>query len=222
MSTPDQRIGRHVSRGVRPRYGPEWEAIDRQIADLAARGLRDSAISRELNISRGKIKYRRRRKGIQRQWAHGEAGYSKHGCRCDVCSAANSECGRRMRAELQSRPREVVPHGSTGYKTYGCRCDVCTAAGAEWNRSAEHRRANRESMAKAYARTAPQAVKHGQEWTGPELETAARLELSAEAAAILLGRTIYAVRWMRDRLRDDPRKARLAGLDTAVADKARP
>lgn len=51
------------------------------------------------------------------------------------------------------------------------------------------------------------ARNHGKEWTGPELELAARLELSASEVARMLGRTINAVRTVRDGMRrGDPRR----------------
>lgn len=34
---------------------------------------------------------------------HGEAGYSTHGCRCDICSAAKAEASRKFHAKVKAR-----------------------------------------------------------------------------------------------------------------------
>lgn len=48
------------------------------------------------------------------------------------------------------------------------------------------------------------AAHHYEEWTSRQLEIAGRRELTARQAAALLGRTIEAVRAVRQRLRRDP------------------
>lgn len=70
--------------------------------------------------------------------------------------------------------------------------------------------------------TSEDARNHKKEWTGPELEIAARDDLSTREAAEKLGRTYISVETMRRKLKRDPRKARLAGLRSGVADKAAP
>lgn len=65
-----------------------------------------------------------------RQIPHGTSGgYSNYGCRCALCSAANSAVclsGRKRRTEDET-PEHV--HGTTnGYSNYGCRCEPCTKA----------------------------------------------------------------------------------------------
>lgn len=52
----------------------------------------------------------------------------------------------------------------------------------------------------------------GKQWTGPELEMASRTDLTARQVAQMLGRTFYAVRHMRKKLRIDPRYINLAGV----------
>lgn len=54
------------------------------------------------------------------------------------------------------------------------------------------------------------AHNHGKMWTGPELEIVARDDLSARQVAVMLGRTLYAVKHARQALKDDPRKIKLA------------
>jgi hypothetical protein len=49
-------------------------------------------------------------------------------------------------------------------------------------------------------------------WTGPELELAARQDLTALQVANAVGRTEAAVRTIRRKIRRDPRKANLAGV----------
>lgn len=56
------------------------------------------------------------------------------------------------------------------------------------------------------------AKNNRKQWTGPELELASREDLSASQVASKLGRTLYAVKHMRRKLRDDPRKVLLAGV----------
>lgn len=50
------------------------------------------------------------------------------------------------------------------------------------------------------------ATRRGYGWTGPELELAARADLSATTVAAMIGRTVHAVKHARRGLRVDPRK----------------
>lgn len=59
-------------------------------------------------------------------------------------------------------------------------------------------------------------------WTGPELEIVARTDLTAREAAVMLGRTLYAVKHQRKAIRNDPRKARLADVVGEVAERGDP
>lgn len=54
------------------------------------------------------------------------------------------------------------------------------------------------------------------------METVARHDLTAVEIALRTGRTVEAVERMRSIVNRDPRKARLAGLDTDVARLADP
>jgi hypothetical protein len=61
--------------------------------------------------------------------------YAHHGCRCDVCRAANS---RRVRKRRQERDPSQLPreeHGKQAtYINWNCRCEPCTRAHSEnWN-----------------------------------------------------------------------------------------
>lgn len=55
------------------------------------------------------------------------------------------------------------------------------------------------------------ARNHRKEWTGPELEVAARAELTTREVATILGRTFHAVAHKRSSM-NDPKVAALAGL----------
>lgn len=134
---------------------------------------------------------------------HGTWRRYNAGCRCEACRAAHLE---RWRSDFERRretPPEEIPHGAGGYDNYGCRCDVCVAA--NHSRSVEYqRRTNAASL--------PNATKRGQGWTGPELEIAARKELTAREVAQMINRTASGVRSIRSRLKKEPELQRLAGL----------
>jgi hypothetical protein len=80
------------------------------------------------------------------------------------------------------------------------------------NKRARLRQESPEWAAAAQAGTRPSARRNGLAWTGPELEIAARDDLTAEQAARMLGRTYRAVAGQRAHMCHDPRKAFLAGL----------
>ena len=79
------------------------------------------------------------------------------------------------------------------------------------NREKANERARRRQVA-AQAQTTDAARRHGYVWTGPELEIAARDDLTVEQIALMLGRTYNAVASARRRIRHDPRADFLAGL----------
>lgn len=54
--------------------------------------------------------------------------YVVRGCRCEVCTAANSKRvqeGRIRRIEKQKLGLADFQHGRNGYTNYGCRCETC-------------------------------------------------------------------------------------------------
>lgn len=77
---------------------------------------------------------------------------------------------------------------------------------------AETRRCNLRSKHRTQGSTLPSAHRRGQPWTGPELELAARPDLSAVQVAEMIGRTYHAVANTRRRLLVDPRAIQVAGL----------
>jgi hypothetical protein len=76
----------------------------------------------------------------------------------------------------------------------------------------EERRRSDRNVKRANDVTAASARNWNKQWTGPELEIAARDDLSARQVALMLGRTLYAVKHMRRQLRIDPRKINLAAV----------
>ena len=71
---------------------------------------------------------------------------------------------------------------------------------------------------RAQSRTMERARNRGQQWTGPQLEIAAREDLTAAEVAVLTGRTLYAVKHARRKLRDEPKWIQVVGLGQVVAD----
>ena len=88
-----------------------------------------------------------------------------------------------------------------------------------WNRRQYHanpekyRASNRRREKLVNDVSRESASHHGEPWTGPQLELAARDDLTAVQVAPMLGRTVAAVRMMRAKLREDPKIIMLAGLD---------
>jgi hypothetical protein len=147
--------------------------------------------------------------------AHGTPGRYNEGCHCDVCRAANTARLAKYRKKRRSTPPDEIPHGLNGYRNDGCRCDVCRAANDAANEVYSENRL--EHMRRAQAESLDGAKRHGREWTGPELEVAARKDLSAREVAKTLGRTFAAVNAVRKKLREqDPRTVNLAGLPEDV------
>lgn len=76
-------------------------------------------------------------------------------------------------------------------------------------RRAYRTRRNQQAVAYNNSQALAQAANHYKDWTGPELEIAARKDLSASQVAKMLGRTIYAVKTVRIELARDPRKFKM-------------
>jgi hypothetical protein len=119
------------------------------------------------------------------------------------CKECSSESGRRWRKAHPDKVREA----SRRYY----------AAHPEKAREKVRRR-----MAQDYAVTRDSARHHYEMWTGPQLEIAAREDLTARQVAVMTGRTLYAVYSARHRLREDPRIISLAGLDDPADAVTRP
>lgn len=103
---------------------------------------------------------------------------------------------------MQPRPRSYS-HGTFMKYIDGCRCDPCVSVAAQ-KRNRQAKRANSETL--------ETATNHYKQWTGPELEIAARADLTARQVAVMLGRTLKSVKGIRVKLRDDPRYRDTAGV----------
>lgn len=67
--------------------------------------------------------------------AHNAKGYVYYGCRCPVCTRANTDRANKQRAARAARVAQgdpAVPHGTTGgYTNWGCHCEACTKANTD-------------------------------------------------------------------------------------------
>ena len=95
---------------------------------------------------------------------------------------------KRQQAYNKAHPEEVRAHGRERQSAYA-------AAHPE-----EVRERTRRYFLAAETETTRQADHHGERWTVPEMELAARSDLTAKQAALMTGRTFNAVRNMRRRL----------------------
>jgi hypothetical protein len=152
--------------------------------------------------------------------------YDKHRCRCDLCRAANAarhlEARRRRRQAVEAGTVVITKHGTSTYTNWGCRCEVCIKAQAQACAPAVDRyKQNHPDRVKAtrmrryrkeQAETLERATRHRYVWTGPEMELAARYDLSAKEIALMIGRTSSAVQHMRKLLIKDPKIIQMAGL----------
>jgi hypothetical protein len=200
----------------------------------------------------GQEQRRKRAEAVERgeaDFAHGLAGYTSWGCRCEVCKTAKAEYQaghrsggkqaeymkeyRRNRKASLSKGEVQFKHGLGGYTNYGCRCDVCAESYKAWradNPGKQYHVTHPEEAAEAAHRkveewqrqTLEGATRYGLQWTGPELEVAARTDLTAREAALLIGRTYASVKNMRRKLAGDPKTINLAGIARNDADPVRP
>lgn len=180
---------------------------------------------------------------------HGKLRGYNRGCRCDECRDAVTTYRRKLRKQAKERAasgRAKFKHGYSGYRDWGCRCETCQAAhaaknaqyrqdreerepgsvtrwNAEWREAQDPERlkaVDLQSKLQHRAKTRAKANRHGFQWTGPELEVAARSDLTIAEVALMLGRTYDAVCNARRRLKDDPKLIHLAGLPRAADDSA--
>jgi len=122
--------------------------------------------------------------------------FGRHAWRADGLQDRCKACRAAYRKE---HPEEREQHNARG-RTWA-------AAHPEWRN-----RVNGQERA-IQAETLKQARRNGYLWTGPELELAARPDLTKEQVALMTGRTLHAVRHARRKLRDDPKTIAHAGLD---------
>lgn len=123
---------------------------------------------------------------------------------------------QKVRDQAEGRPPRprngsgtVKTHGLSGYAR-GCRCADCRVAKREYDRADG-------GNAKRQAETLEKAARLGNQWTGPELEVAARNDLSLREIAALLGRSYASVANMRHKMKADPKTISLVGLSSTAA-----
>lgn len=169
--------------------------------------------------------------------SHGTSAGHDRGCGCEPCRRARSTraANRLLRLGQVPGPPQYLGLRAIALTCGQCgtlrtalparrsarpRCPLCNAAAVRrWEKgNLERRRRNRtSSRRRAQNATADRAVNSGKEWTGPELEVAARVDLTSAEAAVLLGRTVYGVMTVRHRMKFDPRVAYLAGQGDAYS-----
>lgn len=144
--------------------------------------------------------------------------YVNWGCRCQKCTDAHKASCRlehRSRTTRAAVGAPGVPHGTANGYNWGCRCDDChTAAHEYWVNQNGAQRLRWRAINDLSRDTASH---HYDTWTGPELEYLSRPDVTARLASERLGRTMSACRNMRAKLKLDPRKHVLAGVETADA-----
>lgn len=112
---------------------------------------------------------------------------------------------RKLMKGYRPSPGEVRTHGLSGYNR-DCRCEICREA----------KRADNSDFSGARAilqqKSLGDAKRRGYQWTGPELELAARDDLPVSEIAARLGRSYAAVTVIRHKIRTDPKTINVAGL----------
>lgn len=122
------------------------------------------------------------------------SGHARYLCAC--------ECGNV--AEVNG------PWLQRGEASCGCqRRALARAKGLAGKKPPEHhRRNNRIFHQRLNSESRAWATRNGQLWTGPEIDTALRRDLSAREVSMLIGRTLAAVNTMRQNCKkEDPRYA---------------
>ena len=136
--------------------------------------------------------------------------YDKIGCRCGECTEVyRSDRVMKRRARAARATPQSVPHGLNGYAGWMCRCEICCAAHnayTEANRSRIY-----ANLQRRHAHAIEGAVNHGKVWTGAEMEVASRPDLTDSDVAEMLGRSIWAVINVRQRMRSEPKYQRVLG-----------
>ena len=158
---------------------------------------------------------------------HGYYLYSKKGCRCETCRAANTEHHRKARAERYERTRlnndlaPVAKHGLKTAQNWGCKCPTCRSSVREMNVGNRDiyretfRRASARNTKRRQAATSERASRNGYEWTGAEMELVTRDDIPLQELAFSLSRSYAAVATMRARIqRGEPKLMRVLGVQS--------
>jgi hypothetical protein len=134
----------------------------------------------------------------------------------DLASYAADET-RQARAQERARSWAAAHPGKVLARTRAWREANRETIREQYRTYREAHHAEIDERSHAYrdacqAETLEQARRRGYRWTGPELELAARRDLTTKQVALMLGRTSGAVYRMRSLLRDDPETIALAGI----------
>jgi len=155
-----------------------------------------------------------------KSWHGTASGYKRHGCRCDECKDAKNKYEAEYRAnstERRERHNELIRQGKmkswhgtvNGYKAHGCRCDECVAAHRKQRREymvgkTSQREAQDEWSKQNNIESKVHARNHGDGWTDEHLEMITEPDRPIDRVlAKRIGRTIKAVRTMRDKVKKD-------------------
>lgn len=163
---------------------------------------------------------------------HGTTRAYDGGCRCDTCRAFKRQKNARRRERLQQRVAQRDPslqHGRAILYGVGCRCEPCSVANnasqKRWRASApdlvsaaqrrwreSHKKVQPDYRAEQHE-LAGGAPHNGEQWTGAEMEiVATRDDLTLTQLARMLGRSRAGVTYARNRVRNDPKWMKAAGV----------
>lgn len=135
--------------------------------------------------------------------SHGDRRMYESGCRCTPCVATQ----RARWAEYRTRNQAVLAAGNRARR----RAKVEVNPNHYREDYARYRESKIVASAIASKReisaSRAWATRNGQHWTGPEIETAMRPDLSVRECSMLIGRTVAAVWTMRGLCKKDPRYA---------------
>jgi hypothetical protein len=129
--------------------------------------------------------------------SHGTPGKYAEGCRCDVCTDANT--ARNYASKVKREGREPTVHNASTYRNWGHRCDECVEA-------------NRLLLLKNQ-RAAGTGVNSRNSWTDEDLDLVfarkdnRRYRYTAKEVALKVGRSVAAVNAKRARGRVDLRSS---------------
>lgn len=134
---------------------------------------------------------------------------------CTKCGQVKppSEFHKSPTTRDQLRPDCKVCNRASARAWYATHKTRALAGKQVYGASPAGKATRRKYVSRIQNESTDRARSHRKEWTGPELELAADPTRSIMDVAKALGRTYFAVQNMRQMLRLDPRKARMAGTE---------
>lgn len=158
------------------------------------------------------VKCLRCRNGVPHDVPHGETGYEKHGCRCQVCTQGRRDKARRHRANPENRARDRRCSRESADRrrdkvraadraTYlRNRAEKLAAAKDYRERNADYVRARDAARRKRFRHAGPAAPRTGK-WSQAEKRIVLRDDVSRLELAYMLNRSPVAVEKQRTALR---------------------